>query len=307
MFDVRLNRSAKVELDGMTTFSELFKSPIQAGSLEWGSAAMEFAVAKKFRRSLNADVVEGWLDCSLLQHPFLKVFLDGTQVPVRLFASPRSVKGQVVPGFVNAAKTRSLFADGATLMFCNLHEWHAPCRDLCRSLTDRLAAEVKATAFYSPPGCQGLNTHRDDAHVFIAQIEGKKQWTVFEVASDPGTRRNGPVDPDGCGDARVVTLGPGDGLYLPPYAAHHAQALPSSSSLHLSIAVREPLTRDVIDVAINQVLSADAQRVELSGDAVTREARVREILKFLADRLIELDPSEVVEAMAHEPGLRATS
>ena len=291
----------------MTTFGELFKSSDQAGSLEWGRAAMEFAAAKKFRRSLDVDVVEGWLDCSLLQHPFLKVFLDGRQVPVRLFASPRSVKGQAVPGFVDAAKTRGMFADGATLMFCNLHEWHAPCRDLCRSLTEKLAAEVKATAFHSPPGCQGLNTHRDDAHVFIAQIAGKKQWSVFDVASDPGARRNGAVDPEVCGDARVVTLGPGDGLYLPPYAAHHAQALPSSSSLHLSIAVREPVTRDVIDIAINQVLSADAQRVELCGDAVAREARVREILKLLADRLIELDPREVVAAMAPAPGLPATS
>ena len=40
----------------------------------------------------------------------------------------------------------------------------------CRSLAETLVAEVKATAFYSPAGCQGLDTHRDDAHVFVAQL-----------------------------------------------------------------------------------------------------------------------------------------
>jgi ribosomal protein L16 Arg81 hydroxylase len=278
-------------------FTELFADRDQATELSWGSAPLEFMAAKIFRRALSVDVVEGWLDCSLLQHPFLKVFLGGRQLPVRQWGSPRAVKGQLVTGFVDGEKTRGLFTRGATLMFCNLHEWHAPCRELCRALTEKLVAEVKATAFYGPPGRQGLDTHRDDAHVFVAQLGGAKRWSVFDVPSDPQSRRIGPVDPAECGIERVVTLGAGEGLYLPPYAAHHARSLPSASSLHLAIAVREPVTRDVVDVALNEVLTAEAQRVEISGDAKARATQVGTILNSVARQLVQLDPAELVAAL----------
>lgn len=278
----------------MPGYAELFKNPQQAAAIEWGCAPAEFAASKPMRRALSREVVDGWLDCSLLHHPFLKAFFDGRQVPVGMFASPRSVKGQTVTGLVDADKTRALFDEGATLMFCNLHEWHAPCRDLCRSLTGKLVAEVKATAFYSPPGCQGLATHRDDAHVFVVQLAGEKRWSVFDVATDPAERRSGAVDADG--PERTFTLTPGDGLYLPPFAAHHCQAQ-STSSLHLSLAVREPTTKDAVDVAIGRVLSAAEQRSELSGDATDRAARVGDVLKALAEQFALLDPADVVAAI----------
>jgi ribosomal protein L16 Arg81 hydroxylase len=182
-------------------------------------------------------------------------------------------------------------------MLCNLHEWHAPCRDLCKSLTQTLVAEVKATAFYSPAGCQGLDTHRDDAHVFVAQLSGAKRWSVFDEASDPRSRRIGRVEREECGSETAMTLGPGDGLYLPPYRPHHASAVPTSNSLHLSIHVREPRVRDVLDGAIDQAMSAALQRTELTGDAARRAGQVRDLLQSLAGRLLELDPMDVVDVI----------
>ncbi|MGW2666141.1 JmjC domain-containing protein [Nocardia tengchongensis] len=273
---------------------QLFARSDQAAALSWGNAPSQFAVSEEFRRTLAVDDVETWVDCSLLQHPFFKVFLDGMQVPVRLVASPRSVAGQSVNGFIDSEKTRDIFAQGGTLMLCNMHEWHPPCRDLCRTLTGLLVAEVKATAFYSPAGCQGLLTHRDDAHVFVAQLDGEKRWSVFDLPSNPRARRIGTVDQAECGPEQVVNLRPGDGLYLPPYAAHHARAQPTSSSLHLSIHVREPRGRDVVDTAIDAVMTTEMQRAELSGNAAARAATVADILTFVAQRLTQLDPADVV-------------
>jgi ribosomal protein L16 Arg81 hydroxylase len=280
-----------------TGVERLFATTERAAALSWGAEPFLFTASEPFSHALRVDDVEGWLDCSLLQHPFFKVFLDGQQVPARLVASPRSVAGQTVTGMIDGEKTRSIFTQGGTLMLCNMHEWHPPCRELCRSLTETLVAEVKATAFYSPPGCQGLHNHRDDAHVFVAQLGGKKQWSVFDVPSDPRSRRIGHVDPSECGRATEVTLGPGDGLYLPPYAAHHARALPGSSSLHLSIHVREPRARDVVDTAIDEVLTAEEQRAEITGDAISRAAQVGHLLALVAQRLTELDPTDLVAAI----------
>jgi ribosomal protein L16 Arg81 hydroxylase len=289
--------SAETEIDGPAFAQQLFATKEQAAALPWGAAPLQFTVSEQVRQTLNVDQVEGWLDCSLLQHPFFKVFLADKQVPVRLVASPRSVAGQMVTGLIDGEKFRGVFAQGGTLMLCNMHEWHAPCRDLCRSLSERVVAEVKATAFYSPPGCRGLATHRDDAHVFVAQLSGGKRWSVYDVPSDLQSRRIGRVEPAECGRERVVVLQPGDGLYLPPYAAHHAYALPSSGSLHLSIHLREPRARDVVDIAIDEVLALEAQRAEVSGNVAERVAQVGEILKLLAERLTELDPRQLVAAI----------
>jgi ribosomal protein L16 Arg81 hydroxylase len=278
-------------------FAQLFATTNQAVALSWGAEPMQFAVSEEFRRTLDIDDVEGWLDCSLLQHPFFKVLLADQQVPIRLVASPRSVAGQSVTGMIDGEKFREVFAQGGTLMLCNMHEWHAPCRELSRSLTKALVAEVKATAFYSPPGCRGLATHRDDAHVFVAQLDGEKQWSIFDRPADGQSRRIGAVEATACGQERVVTLSPGDGLYLPPFVAHHARALPSSSSLHMSIHVREPRGRDVVDVAIDEVLTAEMQQAEISGTAGERAAQVGGVLKRVAERLTELDPAAVVAAI----------
>jgi hypothetical protein len=281
-----------------TTGAErLFATEQQAAGLPWGIASMRFDLSERFRYALAVDDVEGWLDCSLLQHPFFKMFLDGQQVPVRLLASPRSVAGQSVNGMMDGHKVRNVFADGGTLMLCNMHEWHAPCRELCRSLTETLVAEVKATAFYSPAGCQGLDTHRDDAHVFVGQLSGAKRWSVFDAPSDPRFRQIGSVSVADCGAETTLTLREGDGLYLPPYAPHRACSVSSASSLHLSIHVREPRARDVVDDAIDRVMSAQLQRAEVGGDAAERAAQIGDILRSVGGRLLELDPAELVEAI----------
>lgn len=289
MFELGLCESTGVE--------PLFATAEQAADMPWGTAASTFDISGRFRDALTVDDVEGWLDCSLLQHPFFKMFLDGQQVPARLVASPRSVAGQVVTGMIDGAKARSVFAQGATLMLCNMHEWHAPSRELCRALTDALVAEVKATAFYSRAGHQGLVTHRDDAHVFVAQLGGAKRWSVFDVPADPRLRRIGRVEPGECGQATEVMLSPGDGLYLPPYAPHRACAVPSSDSLHLSIHIREPRARDVVDDAVDRVMTSSMQQAEIAGSAAERAEQIRAILADVGARLTELDPFDLVEAI----------
>jgi hypothetical protein len=278
-----------------STVAQLFFASAEPASLPWGRAPLQFAASQRFGGVLGVDDVEGWIDCSLLQHPFFKMFLDGRQVPVRCIGSPRVVKGQTVTGFIDAAKTREVFGRGGTLMLCNMHEWHPPSRALCRDLTDVVVGASKATAFYSPPGNQGLATHRDDAHVFVVQLAGRKKWSLFDVPSDPALRRAGGATP--AGPETVVVLEPGDGLYLPPYLAHHARALVSSSSLHMSIHVRQPRGRDVLDAAVDEVLTTDLLGAELSGDRADRAAQVGHLLESLAARLAELDPDRVVAAI----------
>jgi hypothetical protein len=74
---------------------------------------------------------------------------------------------------------------GATLMFANLHEWHAPSQRLCRSLAERLSTKVTAAIFYTPAGHHGLKVHRDDSHVIVVQLAGTKLWSLHDTPKAP--------------------------------------------------------------------------------------------------------------------------
>ena len=83
----------------------LFASAEQAAALSWSNAPMRFSASEPFMDALFVDAVESWLDFSLLQHPFFKMFLTVGK-SVRQLASPRSVAGQSVNGMVDGDKVR---------------------------------------------------------------------------------------------------------------------------------------------------------------------------------------------------------
>ena len=39
---------------------------------------------------------------------------------------------------------------------------------------------VGANVYLTPPGTQGFAPHYDDVDVFLLQLEGKKEWRVYE-------------------------------------------------------------------------------------------------------------------------------
>lgn len=50
----------------------LFATAEQAAAVSWGIAAMRYCVSEPVMDALSVDEVEGWLECSLLQHPFFQ-------------------------------------------------------------------------------------------------------------------------------------------------------------------------------------------------------------------------------------------
>lgn len=170
---------------------------------------------------------------------------------------------------------------------------------------DRFAAEVRRlfaaqsqiNVYLTPPGRTGFPPHFDITDVFVVQCLGRKEWRIFaeyanrselpltDTAWDPD--RYGPSAP-----AEVVTMSPGDVLYLPRGTMHQAFCT-ERESMHLTISIAPLTYADLVARALRQVADRDVdlrRRVPWSledGDGRPDDvaATVRECLAKVADRM----------------------
>lgn len=114
---------------------------------------------------------------------------------------------------------------------------------------------VGANLYVTPPNSQGLARHCDDHCVFVCQLFGNKQWTVFSQPNYQLPRLYDPLDSQQYMDAessvagcRKFFLREGDVLYVPRGFAHeactndHAPGELEKPSLHITFGIEvEPL------------------------------------------------------------------
>ncbi len=255
-----------------------------------------FGPSNAARNVLSASTIEGWLDCSLLRFPFFSLALDGKPVAPEETCSTRIVGGHADAGYVDAVRVRALMERGATLVLANLHEWHAPARDLCRALAELHLAKVGAVAFWTAAANRGLRVHRDDCHVFVVQLAGRKRWSLYDVPSETSAFTPGYADETKLGAPKVVDLAPGQALFIPEGQAHTAAAL-DEASLHVSFTVREPRLHDVVALAIKACLASVPEHTALSGERDDREAQARAILGRLGRALGRVDVPALVSSI----------
>ncbi|KAK4257767.1 hypothetical protein QN277_007312 [Acacia crassicarpa] len=120
------------------------------------------------------------------------------------------------------------------------------------AIADKLAVmfgqpSVGANLYLTPPNSQGLMRHFDDHCVFVCQIFGSKQWTVFSQSSQLLPRLyddlHGSDLNSTMAGSREFLLREGDVLYIPRGFPHEAYTksgcddFSSGFSLHLTLSV----------------------------------------------------------------------
>ncbi|RKR92197.1 hypothetical protein BDK92_6631 [Micromonospora pisi] len=237
--------------------------------------------------------LERSLSGGLLRSPYLGVVESGENPTGREFTTPRTVAERVVSDHVDPEKVARRVAEGASVLLRNIEHWHAPTTAFAYRLGTELGRPVEAFFFLTPPERQALPPHRDDADVFVVQVQGRKEWTVHETPTDGRWDRGRAGRP---GKVAVRTrLEPGEVLYLPRGAAHSAVAADGSLSAHLSLTVRD-IGLSQLSAVVQQYLAADldlpSRPVE---EAALIEASAR-LLEHQTSRLAELTPQDLVDA-----------
>ena len=151
------------------------------------------------------------------------------------------------------------FQQGATLILTQLQLADPKLAELCRALEYEFSAYVQTNIYFTPPGFQGFRTHFDDHDVFVIQVSGQKDWTLYERPVDNpyrGERFQSSKHPAG-EIADKCTLKAGECLYVPRGLMHDAVASGSEPSLHITVGIIVKSWADLMLEAMSEVALRD--------------------------------------------------
>jgi len=199
--------------------------------------------------------------------------------------------------------------EGYTIILNGLDQRWRSISMLCRRLEAQLNNRIGANAYFTPSGSQGFLPHADDHDVFILQLEGSKDWTIYKpIVHLPLEEQRVKIRIDALGKPlKHARLNAGDLLYIPRGFIHEGLA-GGFASLHLTIGIHAyrwlDLVKEIATVAAEQTLALRKAVPPLtmgspSGintvqtqcqslmDRLTREVPVEDALARLRARLLE--------------------
>jgi ribosomal protein L16 Arg81 hydroxylase len=152
---------------------------------------------------------------------------------------------------------------GATLSFDAIDEVHGPLTRLAESFEAFFRGATKINIYAGWRTCHGLDLHRDNQEIFIAQLDGRKRWLLYGFSVDGRDRsqlRDHSVPPPGAERDEILTAG--DFLYIPRGCYHVALPL-NEPTLHLTIGVKNPREDDLLQWLVDRVRATGAAERDL--------------------------------------------
>ena len=139
---------------------------------------------------------------------------------------------------LDVARVYQLFAEGSTISLAFLDTVVPALTLFCRTLENEFSSPLQANIYLTPPGAQGAKPHYDTHDVFVLQVAGSKQWTIF------GTPLELPLagqdfDPDvheRGAPTLEFQLDAGDVAYVPRGVVHEARST-DAVSLHITAGI----------------------------------------------------------------------
>ncbi len=233
-----------------------------------------------FADLLSLDDIDNILTTQCLLHP-----------NVRVVSAERTVEPDEycrADLTIDPDRLLRLHADGGTIVLNHLHLQHACLSELCAALESSFGAPLQTNIYLTPPQARGFRAHFDAHDVFILQIEGRKEWTLYQQAIDlPLEGQSEDVEPGS--ETAKINLAPGESLYLPRGLVHDARS-EGSRSLHVTLGVLSYTWADVLVEAVAEAILGSGRfrralpRELVAGGSPTPEAETefRELLGAIA-------------------------
>ena len=206
------------------------------------------------------------------KHPDLRFSLDGKTLPP---CSPTD--------WVKRCQ------DGATLILNHIHELDPTLAQWTSALSREIGHRTQTNTYCSWPSQQGFNCHFDPHEVFILQIDGFKEWFVFEETLEYPCKSDKSPDlqpPDSPPYLNCI-LSPGDVLYIPRGHWHYAIAR-TAPSLHLTLGITCRTGIDWLNWLVGKLQNDRAWRQNLPLVPNSDTGPFDRHLQNLSDRLVEL-------------------
>lgn len=160
---------------------------------------------------------------------------------------------------LNANTARTAFGKGFSVVINNLEERWEPLLNFANSFEDELGYRCGINMYFSPAQSQGFEVHFDWMDVFVLQVEGRKNWKLYDallMLPRPDLKFKPTTAQAGKPFAEFV-LEPGDLLYIPAGIVHEAHTVGlTEASLHLSVGAESTVIGSWESLLLNLVAKA---------------------------------------------------
>lgn len=236
-------------------FAELVDSPDIVGIDSPHGGPLLNPAAADPAEFITIDEISAALACGVLQLPYLQLVHQSRKLAdEELVSVHRTSSGRRLASVDGDAVTRAL-VDGSTLKLNQVDHWHRRTERQVALLSKRYPVEVRPFVFLTPAEEHGLLPHRDASHVLVVQLEGRKEWTLWNPG--PQTRSSYGLDVDLKDPLGQFTLEPGDVMYLPHGYPHSARAV-GALSLHLTFTMALPTPLSLVGALLDATDTPEA-------------------------------------------------
>ena len=130
----------------------------------------------------------------------------------------------------------SFINESFSIIVNNIQQQSNVLQNLVHTLENSFHIQIRTNLYKTPPYYQALPVHFDWMDVFILQINGSKQWNIYNpLIPQPRPQMLFPIKNSSIlQHIANVTLQPGDLMYIPSGVIHQAHALQDGST-HLTI------------------------------------------------------------------------
>lgn len=240
-----------------------------------------------YEEFLNSQILEDFFERDNLTYPFIRLIKHGKEIKHDNYIYPNTTNFNF--NIIDKVKFTNCFGEGATIIIQKAHIQINQIKKICKYLSQELDAETQANIYISPAESQGFFPHIDTHDVIVLQIEGSKEWEIFDTPIKYPTgftnlsehQRNLYLSKT---PSKKLTLKSGDALFIPRGMVHQAFSK-SNFSTHITIGILPVLASDLLFGFSISIKDKEFSRKSLhqSNNVQVIEKLEKEFSVFLSD------------------------
>ncbi|EPY23589.1 lysine-specific demethylase NO66 [Strigomonas culicis] len=210
-----------------------------------------------------------WSTELMLKHAKNRPLHFGTDISVVRFDKEKGCRVTYKSeGVTTPAELKQCMDSGWSVRFLRPHEYMESDSAFISLMEREFGCYCGLNSYWTPAGTQGFAPHYDDVDVFLFQMEGEKEWRLYDPLDEVGvlTRHSSEdFQLDEYPEPKYFfTLKAGDVLYMPRGMVHQGRTTARTHSLHVTFSANQMNTwADVMQqVAAYSVGVLAANRLE---------------------------------------------
>lgn len=215
----------------------------------WGQRGTTFHLNEDEKIPFSLEKLEYILKFYPLNYENLKVFGDGGVIPIQQYT--KSVPNQLNTVIDKAKLLHPQFLRDKTLVINSIQQFDPELLAFNKKLREAFGCEVNMNLYYTVGTVNGVNAHYDQHHIFAAQLDGKKTWSLGEIVVENPSATYAPYVGEQAFQETIETKA-GDILYIPPGQWHSVKT--DDYSLHLAIGIHPPTWEKLIQKAVEKAV-----------------------------------------------------